>query len=371
MTMQTRAAVFREIGTPWAIEEITLADPRPTELLIKLEYAGLCHSDDHNITGDYPAPPPIVGGHEGAGKVVAVGEHVTRAAVGDSVFVTSTPSCGLCRFCLDGRGWLCDLNAYVMSGRRPDGTARAHDTKGDPLGTYAQLGTFSEYALVDQTQVVPFDAHAMPYDVAAVLSCGVITGWGAAVKAGQVHTGQVVVVVGTGGLGMSAVQGARNAGATVVVAVDPVPMKQQAALKLGATHAVGSVEEAQALVSELTRNVMADVAIITVSVLTGDLIGEVNTLVAKGGRTVLTAAARADADKITLPISRFLFSAKQLVGNVYGTATRGDIARLVEQVTAGHIDVASMITKEYTLDEVNDGYRDLRDGLTIRGVIRF
>jgi S-(hydroxymethyl)glutathione dehydrogenase/alcohol dehydrogenase len=258
-----------------------------------------------------------------------------------------------------------------MSGRRPDGSARAFDSNGDPLGTYAQIGSFSEYAVVDQSQVVPFNDQAMSFEVAAVLSCAVITGWGAAVKAGQVHTGQVVVVVGTGGLGMSAVQGARNAGATTVVAVDPVQMKREAALKLGATHAAASVEEAASLVSQLTHNVMADVAIITVGLLTGELIGEVDTLVAKGGRIVLTSAARWDATTITLPISRFLFSAKEMVGNVYGCLTRADLARLVEQVEAGHVEVASLITKEYTLDQISDGYRDLNDGLNIRGVIRF
>jgi len=371
MTITTKAAVCWEIGQPWSVEELQLDDPRPTEVLIKLQYAGLCHSDDHNITGDFPAVLPVVGGHEGAGTVVAVGDRVTRVKAGDSVFVTATPSCGVCKFCLDGRGWICDQNAFVMSGVRPDGSAKFRSADGRDVGSYTQLGTFSQHAVVDETQVVPYDAQTVTPAAAALISCGVITGWGSAVKAAEVRPGDVVALVGVGGVGHSAVQGARNAGARAIVAVDPVQLKRESALKFGATHTAESVDAAVPIISGLTGNVMADSVIITVGVLNGELIGESNKLLAKGGRLVTTSVARFDDHSVPLPISEFSLSGKSWVGNVFGRANRNDIAHIVELTAAGQLDIDSMITKEYTLDEINEGYRDMHDGLNVRGVIRF
>ena len=352
MPTNTRAAICWEVGRHWEIVDCTLADPRPGEVLVKLEFAGLCHSDDHNVTGDFPAVLPVVGGHEGAGIVTAIGDGVDRVAVGDSVMLLPLPTCGKCRYCADG--------SFAFTSR-----------DGRQLGAYGQLGTFSEYTLVQQIRVFRYERD-IPAQVAAVTSCGVITGYGSAVRAAGIRDGDTVVVVGTGGVGMSAVMGAAVAGAAHIVAVDPVAFKREQALKLGATHAVPSVEEAQALVSELTRNRMADSAIITVGVLHGDLIGPVSRLVGKGGNVVVTSVAPLTEDTVALPLVEFAMSAKNLVGVVMGlTRPLVDIDRIYALYRAGRLPLDDLVTRTYKLDDINTGYEDMHRGVNLRGVIAF
>lgn len=369
--MRTRAAVCWEVGKPWEITELELAAPDPEEVVVKLEYAGLCHSDDHNITGDFPAALPVVGGHEGAGEVVAVGANVDRVKVGDAVLLVATPTCGKCRYCADGRGYICDFNHDVLTGLRPDGSYAFSTLDGRGLGGYAQLGTFSEYTLVRQQRVVRFERD-IPAAVAAISSCGVVTGYGSAVRVGGVRQGDTVVVVGTGGVGMSAVMGAHAVGAAKIVAVDPVPFKREQALKLGATHAAASVEEAQSLVAELTRNAMADVAVITVGVLSGQQILPISRLVAKGGAVVITSVARFDDQTVALPIAEFSLSAKRLLGSVFGqTRPLADVERILDLYRSGRLPLDDLITRTYSLDEINKGYEDMHAGINIRGVIAY
>ncbi|MFE4672385.1 NDMA-dependent alcohol dehydrogenase [Streptomyces sp. NPDC056723] len=371
MSTRTRAAVCWEVGRPWEIVDCTLPDPRAGEVLVKLEYAGLCHSDDHNVTGDFPANLPVVGGHEGAGVVVAVGEGVDRVAVGDPVMLLPLPTCGACRYCADGRTYLCDKNLDVMTGARADGTFAFTTSDGRDIGAYGQLGTFSEYTLVQEIRVQRYERD-IPAQVAAVTSCGVITGYGSAVRAADIRDGDTLVVVGTGGIGMSAVMGAVVSGAANIVAVDPVAFKREQALKFGATHTAASVEEAQGIVSELTRNRMADAAIITVGVLHGDMIGPVSRLVSKGGNVVVTAVAPATEDTVTLPLVEFAMSAKNLIGVVMGlTRPLADIERIYALYRAGRLPLDDLITRTYKLDDINRGYEDMHKGLNLRGVIAF
>ena len=339
---------------------------------MKLEYAGLCHSDDHNITGDFPAALPVVGGHEGAGIVQAIGAGVDRVAVGDSVMLLPLPTCGKCRYCADGRSHLCDGNLDVMTGARADGTfAFTTRENGRELGAYGQLGTFSEYTLVQQIRVLRYERD-IPAPVAAITSCGVITGYGSAVRAAGIRDGDTVVVVGTGGVGMSAVLGAAIAGAAQIVAVDPVAFKREQALKLGATHTAASVDEAQPLVSELTRNRMADSAIITVGVLHGDLIGPVSSLVGKGGNVVMTSVSPVTENTATLPLVEFAMSAKNLIGVVMGlTRPLADIDRILALYRAGRLPLDDLVTRTYKLDDINVGYEDMHRGVNLRGVIAF
>ena len=339
---------------------------------MKLEYAGLCHSDDHNITGDFPAALPVVGGHEGAGIVQAIGAGVDRVAVGDSVMLLPLPTCGKCRYCADGRSHLCDGNLDVLTGARADGTfAFTTRENGRELGAYGQLGTFSEYTLVQQIRVLRYERD-IPAPVAAITSCGVITGYGSAVRAAGIRDGDTVVVVGTGGVGMSAVLGAAIAGAAQIVAVDPVAFKREQALKLGATHTAASVDEAQPLVSELTRNRMADSAIITVGVLHGDLIGPVSRLVGKGGNVVMTSVSPVTENTATLPLVEFAMSAKNLIGVVMGlTRPLADIDRILALYRAGRLPLDDLVTRTYKLDDINVGYEDMHRGVNLRGVIAF
>ena len=218
--MKTRAAVLWGLEQKWEVEEVDLDPPGPGEVLVRLAATGLCHSDEHLVTGDLPIPLPVVGGHEGAGTVVECGEGVEELSEGDSVILTFLPSCGRCSYCARGMGNLCELGAALMMGPQIDGTYRFH-ARGEDVGQMCLLGTFSEYTVVPQASVVKIDG-GIPLDRAALIGCGVTTGYGSAVRTGEVRAGDTVVVVGAGGIGMNAIQGARIAGALAIVAVDPV-----------------------------------------------------------------------------------------------------------------------------------------------------
>ena len=260
-------------------------------MVIKIAGAGLCHSDEHLMTGDMLPDPsmapmvfPMVGGHEAAGEVVDVGPGVRSVAVGDHVVLSFIPACGRCPSCAKGQQHLCDMGAYALTGRQiTDMTARHHDHEGNDLGIMCCIGTFAEYTVVNEASCVKID-NWMNLETASLIGCGVTTGWGSAVYAADVTPGDTVVVIGLGGIGMNAVQGARIAGARYIVAVDPVSWKRDAAEQFGATHAAESIEAAMAIVSKITWGANADKAILTTGVATGDLIAPMLALVAKGGR---------------------------------------------------------------------------------------
>src|SRR5262245_46383879 len=215
MTMTTRAAICREPRTPWEITDVELDDPRANEVRIRFRAAGLCHSDDHIQKGDAKMRMPVVGGHEGAGVVEAVGPGVTRVAVGDHVVCSFIPACGSCRYCSTGRQNLCDAGKNASTGQFADGTFRFHQN-GEDFGGLCVLGTFSRHAVVSEFSCIPIPID-IPFESAALVACGVPTGWGSAVHAAGVRAGHTVVIYGSGGVGSNAVQGARLAGAKNVV----------------------------------------------------------------------------------------------------------------------------------------------------------
>ena len=381
--MQTRAAILWEPHTEWSVEDIELDPPKRGELLVKLAASGLCHSDEHMVTGDMVLDPelaeafglkqfPVIGGHEGAGVVQEVGPDTVGFEVGDHVVFSFIPSCGKCPSCSTGKQHLCDLGAFLLSGMQlNDFSYRHHAKDGRDLGIMVGLGTFSPYTVVSVDSAVKIEKH-IPLEKAALVGCGVTTGWGSAVYAAEVQAGESVVVVGVGGIGMSAVQGAALAGARHVIAVDPVAWKREKALTLGATHAVASMEEAQPLVSELTYGQMADKAILAVGLATGDLIAPMMSLVKKAGRGVVTAVANMMASDVQLNLFEFSMQRKELVGCIFGNANpRYDIPRLLHLYMEGKLKLDEMVTTEYTLDEINQGYQDMRDGKNIRGLIRY
>ncbi len=368
--MKSPAAVLFEIGEPWRVEEVDVAAPLAGEVTVELVATGLCHSDDHARTGDIPVPMPSVGGHEGAGIVIDTGEGVSRTKVGDHVVLFPGSVCGTCRFCNDGRSYLCDANAHIMTGHAPDGHYRFH-FKGQPVGAFSQLGTFSRVVTVSELNIVPVDED-VPLDVACLLGCGVITGYGAAVNAGQVRAGQVVVVVGAGGVGMNAVQGARLAGAALVIAVDPVAFKRQKALEFGATHVAASIEEARELVSELTRNVMADKVLVTLGVLKGSMFPAFAELTAKGGAMVVTSASPTSEHSLDIPLTPYFLWGRAIIGNVMGLINPlSDIPALLTQYRQGHLKLDELVTTTYKLDDINQAYEDMYAGKNIRGLIRY
>ena len=381
--MKTRAAILWEQGQDWSVEEIDLDPPQTGEVLVKLVGSGLCHSDEHIRTGDMVVPQetadmlglkqfPIIGGHEGAGKVVEVGPGVTSLNVGDHVVLGFIPACGRCPSCAKGKSNLCDYGAFLLAGRQiSDFTARHHAKNGEDLGLMCLLGTFGEYTVVNEASCIKIEPD-IPLDKAALVGCGVTTGWGSAVHAAEVKPGETVVVVGTGGIGMNAVQGAAHAGARHVVAVDLDESKRERAMQFGATHTAASIEEATALVGEITWGRNADKAIITVGVGDGELIAPVMALTAKGGRVVHTSIANIDASDVKLSLFDLTLNQKQLVGAIFGAGNpRYDIPRLLRLYQEGQLKLDELVTTEYDLDGINQGYQDMRDNKNIRGFVRY
>ncbi|PPJ26880.1 alcohol dehydrogenase [Nocardia nova] len=366
--MKTTAAVLVEPGKPFELMELDLDGPGPGEVLIRYTAAGLCHSDLHLTDGDLPPRYPIVGGHEGSGIIEEVGPGVTKVAPGDHVVCSFIPNCGTCRYCSTGRQNLCDMGATILDGCMPDGTFRFH-SGGVDFGAMCMLGTFSERATISQHSVVKVDDW-LSLETAVVVGCGVPTGWGSAVYSGNVRAGDITVIYGIGGLGINSVQGAVHAGAKYVVVVDPVGFKRETALKMGATHAFSTAEEAAEKVAELSWGQGADQAIITVGTVTEEVVSAAFGIIGKGGTVVVTGLA--DPAKLTVHVSgaELTLNEKTIKGTLFGSANpQYDIVRLLRLYDSGQLKLDELITTRYSLEGINQGYQDLRDGKNIRGVV--
>ena len=369
--MKTKAAVlFSQPGT-WEVTEVDLDEPKASEVLVKIVAAGLCHSDDHMATGDLPLPKlPFCGGHEGAGIVEAVGSAVTTVAPGDHVVLSFIPGCGRCRWCASGMQNLCDTGAMLLAGHQLDGTFRMHQN-GTDVGQMAMISTFSQYTIVPSISCVKIPDD-IPFTEACLVGCGVPTGWGSAVSSVGVSPGDVTIVMGIGGVGINSVQGAKHAGATRIIAVDPTPFKREWALELGATDAVENIEQATQLAQGLTNGQGADNAIITVGVLKGEHIGQAFNAIRKGGTVAVVGLG--PVTEMSIPVSPFMLTLfhKRIQGVVYGSLSPSkDILRLLSMYQAGQLKLKELVTRTYTLDQVNEGYADMHAGRNIRGVITF
>jgi NDMA-dependent alcohol dehydrogenase len=366
--VKTNAAVLTELNKPWQVVELDLDDPKDGEVLIRFTAAGLCHSDEHLRIGDIECRMPIIGGHEGAGVIEAVGPGVSRVAVGDHVVCSFIPSCGFCRWCSTGQQNICDWGATILEGCLPDGTFRFH-ADGQDFGAMCMLGSFSQYSVIHEASCVRVDKD-IPLEIAVLCGCGVPTGWGSAVNAAATQVGDTIVIYGIGGIGANAVQGAALAGAVNVVAVDPLANKREMAQELGATHAVGSAEEAQELVQELTRGVGADASIVTVDVVDETVVQNSVAVIRKGGTMVLTGLA--DPNKLTVHVSGadLTLNRKHIHGTLFGDCNpMHDITRMLNLYRAGKLKLDELISNTYTLDQVNQGYEDLVGGKNVRGVL--
>jgi alcohol dehydrogenase (nicotinoprotein) len=368
--MKTRAAILRGTGQDFEVTELDLDGPKAGEVLIRYVAAGLCHSDEHLRHGDIVPRFPLVGGHEGAGVIEAVGEGVTRLAPGDHVICSFLPVCGHCRWCSTGKSNLCDMGATILDGVLPDGTYRFHKD-GEDLGGMCMLGTFSEYSVISENSAVKVDPD-LPLDKVVLIGCGVPTGFGSAVHAAATEPGDTIAIYGIGGIGINAVQGAALAGARNVIAIDPIALKRETAEKLGATHTAATAEEAQQLITELTRGVGADKAIVTVGVVDSEVVTNAFNAIRKGGTVVVTGLA--DPSKTTIEISGAILTLfeKRIQGSLFGSGDPfHDIPRMVELYQSGDLKLDELITTTYTLDQVNQGYEDLIAGKNIRGVIKY
>jgi alcohol dehydrogenase (nicotinoprotein) len=367
--MKTKAAVMWNGAGPFEISELELDDPKAGEVLIRYEYAGMCHSDEHLRHGDLAFTPPMVGGHEGSGVIEAVGPDVTRVKPGDHIVTSWMPMCRECRFCLEGHSNLCLNGQYLLANHAMDGTCRLHG-RGQDLGPGVdQLGTFSQWNVIPESCCVKVDPD-LPLDIIAVTACGVPTGWGSAVNAAEVRAGDVVVVYGVGGVGMNAVQGARHAGASVIVAVDPFENKHAVAKQLGATHAFTDPAEAHAFVIDHTWGIGADSAIITVSLVNPEVVQQAFAVIRRRGVVVVTALSTPGELTIQVPGIELTLYEKRIVGSLFGSgAPHLDILRMIDLWKGGHLQLEPLINRRYKLDDINQGYDDLLKGEVIRGII--
>ncbi|HVB51852.1 MAG TPA: NDMA-dependent alcohol dehydrogenase [Acidimicrobiales bacterium] len=383
--MQVKASVVSEVHGKWRTETIEIDDPHANEVKVKMAFAGMCHSDEHLRTGDMVPDAtvieflsgrssmfPIIGGHEGSGVVESVGPNVTSLKPGDHVAVSFIPSCGKCEFCASGRQYLCDLGAHTLVGPMiSDGTWRHHLGDTD-LNRMAQLGTFSEYIVVHEASLVRIDPW---YDLraAALISCGISTGFGSAVSRGGTKPGDTVAVIGVGGVGSGAVQGAIHAGARAVIAIDTNQSKVDRALKIGATHGCNTtLDAAFTILPELTSGKNCDVTIITVGVLTSELLEQARSITAKGGVIVATSIAPMNQQTVELNVFALSMFNQEIRGTVFGSESpRVQIPRLLRLHHEGKLHVDDLVTQEYSIDNVQQGYDDLESGKNVRGVVRF
>jgi S-(hydroxymethyl)glutathione dehydrogenase/alcohol dehydrogenase len=369
--MKTQAALlFSPLGK-WETVEADLDEPKTGEVLVQMVASGLCHSDDHIVTGDFPPRHlPVCGGHEGSGIVRGVGPGVTDLEVGDHVVTSFIPSCGQCRWCAAGQQHLCDTGRQWGSGAMLDGTYRMH-FDGRDVSLNSLVGTFSEWQVVNQRSLVKVSKD-LPLDVICLVSCGVPTGWGSATTAASIEPGDVVVVMGCGGIGMNAVQGAAHQGAGHVVAVDIGPLKRETALRLGATHAYDTMVEALEFIRSVTNGQGADVAIACTGVLTGEHIGECFGAVRKAGTVVVTGLGNGQEAIIPVNLSELTLYQKRIQGALYGNASpRKQIPQLLGLYGRGILKLDELITRRYPLDQVNSGYADMHAGKNVRGIIDF
>src|ERR1700729_3531879 len=378
-----RAAVCTGLNEPWKTEEIEIDPPGNREVRVKMVWSGMCHSDEHLRTGDISQTPevlelmgvksmfPVVGGHEGSGIVTEVGTNVTQVAQGDHVAVSFIPSCGTCFWCASGRQNLCDLGMATLAGPMiSDGAFRYH-LAGENLGRMAQLGTFADEMVCHENSVVRIDPWAN-MKAAALISCGISTGFGSAVDRAKVKPGETVVVVGCGGVGSGAIQGARIAGARTIIAVDPVPFKLEKAKEVGATHTAASLLDAQFMLPELTQGRNADVVILTPSVLKGEMIAEACQLGSKDARIVVTSISPFDQNDVQLNLFSLAMFNQALLGTVFGSASpRVQVPNLLHLYEAGQLKIDEIITQEYGLEQVQQAYDDQAAGVIIRGVVAF
>jgi S-(hydroxymethyl)glutathione dehydrogenase/alcohol dehydrogenase len=358
-----RAAVLHEVGSS-ALEirdDIESAPLTAGKVRIKIKATGVCHSDLSAMNGTIPVPVPAVLGHEGAGEIVEVGPGVTDLAVGDHVVVCWSPQCGRCNDCANGKPHLC--MTYLMNAFTDAPFVRG----GESVFGMAGAGTFAEDLIVPVDGAIKIDDD-IPYDVASLVGCGVMTGVGAVFNAAAVEPGSAVLVIGCGGVGISAIQGAQISGAATIVAVDMVEQKLEWAKQFGATHAVTPAQLPETM-GLLTAGSGFDYAFEVVG--RSDTIRTAYDNTRRGGTTVVVGVGKAD-DMVSFSAFELFYGEKNLRGTYYGTANiRRDFPRMLKLWRAGKLDLEGMITRRLSLEDVNDAFKAMQAGEVIRQVITF
>jgi S-(hydroxymethyl)glutathione dehydrogenase/alcohol dehydrogenase len=363
-----KAAILYEPNTPLKVEKVTLAEPQVNEVLVKLVASGVCHSDLSFMKGDAPAAMPFVPGHEGAGIVEKVGPGVTTLQPGDHVILMVSFSCGKCRFCNGGQPTQCVENMTSMAGAVIPVSGATRLKKGDEdIHHLFGLACFAEYTVVHERSCVKIREDA-PLDKVCLLGCGVTTGMGASINTGAVQVGESVVIWGVGGVGLSAVIGAKLAGAGKIIAIARNPKKLAMAKEFGADYAIdASAEDPVAKVMEITGG-GADCAVETAG--KGETMQQAYASIRNGGRCVV--AGMAPFGTVVNLQSFELLLGKSITGTVQGEIwAQRDIPRFVDMYMAGKIPFDKMISKVYKLEQVNEAFEALEKGQVIRSVIKF
>ncbi len=350
------------------IKELELAPPGPAEVLVRMLAAGICRSDWHVCTGDTPHPLPVAVGHEGAGVIESVGRDIAHLAPGMSVILSWAPACKACFYCRLGRPALCEaFTPTIWQGTMPDGRTR-YSWHGTPVYHYCGLGCFSEYTVVPAEACIAV-AEPLPPAIAAVIGCAAATGVGAVLNTARVETGSSAAVFGAGGIGLSALMALRLAGANPVIAVDTEVRRQPDALALGATHFLAGGAGAAAAIRELTCTRGVDYAFDATGV---PSVQEQCLAAVRPGGTAVLAGLAPVGSTTNLPGAVITRQEKTVKGFYYGSCVpERDFARIARLYGSGKLDLDRLLTRTYTLQEVNRAYEDLAGGLLARGAIVF
>ena len=359
-----KAAVLEAYGQPLNVTDVDIASPQKGEVKVRVRATGVCHSDLTIQQGKVPYPTPCILGHEAAGEVVEVGDGVTRVKPGDRVVTMWTPMCGDCYMCRRGQTHLCE--GIRGMGMMDDGTSRlSKDGKlilhGINSATFAEEAIFRDYALVKISEDVPFE-------IAAVVGCGVLTGVGAAINTAKVRPAESVAVIGCGGVGINVIQGARLAGANPIIAIDTVESKLDMAERFGATHRINAADgDAVAAVQELSGARGVDAAFEVVGVPT--LERQAFDMTRRGGRAVFVGMA-ALGDEVSLPSLLLALGERNVLGCYYGSCDpKRDIPLFLNLWKAGKLDLEGLVSQTAKLEDVNGAFEDMQAGKVIRTVL--
>lgn len=366
--MKIRAAYVPE-SKKLTVDTVELDPPQQGELLIRMKAAGVCHSDLHTLKGELRTQPPLVLGHEGAGVVEAVGPGVTRFAPGDSVLINWLPGCHVCPTCQAGHENICErLFRTTFAGTMLDGTSRLRGPNGDSIKQYLSSATMAEYAVVPEDGAIPLQ-EGVPFEVAAIIGCAVITGVGAVINTAQVEAGSRAAVIGCGGIGLSAMQGCVLAGCSEIIAVDIMDEKLEFARQMGATATVNAQEEDP--VKALKRLTGGGPEYAFDSVGSARTIPQALNAVGPAG-TATIIGLHAALEEVPIAPAQLIYQNKRLLGSFAGDVTPlHDLPRLQQLYRAGRLELDKLITKRYPLDDVAQAFEDMEAGKVARGVLVF
>ncbi|RAV00115.1 Zn-dependent alcohol dehydrogenase [Mycolicibacter senuensis] len=371
MTIEFAAAVFRTTNAPLTIEKVSIpSTPPPGDVLVRMQASGLCHSDLHAIAGEWDVPTPMILGHEGAGIIESVGEGVTALAPGDHVVLSWTPSCRRCRYCVSGRPVLCHMVSQHSANHLSfDGRSRITAADGTDVLSFAGLGTFGQYVMVPESGAIAIRNDA-PFEQSSLIGCAVTTGVGAAVNTAKVRPSDTVLVIGCGGVGLNAIQGARLVGAQRIIAADISDEKLNQARIFGASEVINSFrEDLAAKVAQLTDGRGVEVAIEAIGL--SETIEAAYAVLARGGTAVVAGQV---ANGVTITIDPFVMSDSELslIGSNYGSSKPDvDFPMLVEHYMHNRIDLDSLVTRVIDLADLNEGFDEMKRGVGIRSVIKY